>query len=97
MYLELREFVAKTCSAAGPGASALALSIGESRQLLREVGLAHVAVVDADFPEHDMRDLAGFADEAFDIVVSDQVLQHIEYLSTSRTIPLPLLLNHFVW
>lgn len=35
-------------------------------------------VVDAVYPEHDLRDLSAFKDDTFDAVVTDQVLEHIE-------------------
>ncbi len=53
-----------------------ALSISGSGPLTK-MACAHADVVDADYPEHNMLDLQ-FEDESFDLVVSDQVLEHLE-------------------
>jgi len=54
-----------------------ALSISHSANLAPLLGLGSVAVEEANFPEHDITDLAAFADESFDFVLADQVLEHV--------------------
>ena len=53
------------------------LSISRSQPLIDTVGLPSSAIVNADYPEHNMLSL-DFADASFDCVVSDQVLEHLE-------------------
>jgi SAM-dependent methyltransferase len=53
-----------------------ALSISHSRHLAPIMGVQPATWVDANFPEQDILNL-GFADEQFDWVFSDQVLEHV--------------------
>lgn len=53
------------------------LSIAHSGDFAKILGLNKVQVTEANFPEHDMRKLE-FADDQFDFVVADQVLEHVE-------------------
>ncbi|MBW3664462.1 MAG: class I SAM-dependent methyltransferase [Actinobacteria bacterium] len=76
MYRALRDVLAEAPETFSRQVTAL--SIGGSRRLLEEVGLGHAEVVEADLPQHDMRHLTAFDDETFDIVVSDQVLEHVD-------------------
>jgi SAM-dependent methyltransferase len=59
-----------------PARSGRALAVSHSRNLCELVGFEG-EVVEADYPEHDLLDLS-FDDEAFDLVVADQVLEHVE-------------------
>jgi SAM-dependent methyltransferase len=54
-----------------------ALSISHSSNLAPLLGLGSVGIEEANFPEHDITDLAAFADESFDFVLADQVLEHV--------------------
>ena len=60
-----------------PYVSGRALAISHSRVLIAVVGLRPTEVVEANYPKHDILAL-DFADESFDFVVSDQVLEHVE-------------------
>lgn len=65
--------------AIGPGLpvrSGRALAVSHSRNLCELVGFDG-EVVEADYPEHDLLNLA-FDDSSFDMVVADQVLEHVE-------------------
>ena len=53
------------------------LSISGSQQLCRILGFADHQIADAVYPDANMLALP-YADEAFDAVVSDQVLEHVE-------------------
>lgn len=53
------------------------LSISNSRHLANVIGLANANVFNACYPEYDILSLP-FQDESFDVVVSDQVLEHIK-------------------
>jgi SAM-dependent methyltransferase len=55
-----------------------ALSISHSTNLLDLIGVTNVAVTEANFPEYTAVDLSRFPSDAFDYVVSDQVLEHVE-------------------
>src|SRR5918997_1204628 len=54
-----------------------ALSISHSANLAPLLGLGSVGIQEANFPEHDITDLAAFGDESFDFVLADQVLEHV--------------------
>lgn len=54
------------------------LCISDSGGLVDILGLDNGDVVRADYPEHNIIDLAAFEDASFDYIVSDQVLEHIE-------------------
>lgn len=77
MYSALRTVVEKSDKRL-LGEEPSALSIGHSVPLLTEIGLGHVSVTEANYPEHDMASLVHFSDNAFDVVVSDQVLEHVD-------------------
>ncbi len=53
------------------------LSISHSTNLVPLLALEPTEVVEANYPDHNMLNL-GFPDSSFDIVLSDQVLEHIE-------------------
>jgi SAM-dependent methyltransferase len=53
------------------------LAISHSAPLCRLVGLGRCQITEADYPDVNMLQLP-FADESFDYVISDQVLEHIE-------------------
>lgn len=53
------------------------LSISGSQQLVDVIGLVNASVVNACYPDYDILSLP-FEDESFDVVVSDQVLEHIK-------------------
>jgi SAM-dependent methyltransferase len=53
------------------------LSISGSSRLAHALGLNAARIVEAAYPEHTILDL-GFADAAFDVCVSDQVLEHVD-------------------
>ncbi|MGH1447871.1 MAG: class I SAM-dependent methyltransferase [Pseudomonadaceae bacterium] len=53
------------------------LSISHSDVLIDVLGLQPTEVVNANYPEHNMLRL-GFDDNSFDVVISDQVLEHLE-------------------
>ena len=53
------------------------LAISRSTGLCDVLGLHPESVTEANFPEHNLLSLK-FPDEAFDFVLSDQVLEHIE-------------------
>jgi len=53
------------------------LDISHSTRLGDVLGLQPTELVEASYPDHDMLSLH-FADESFDFVVSDQVLEHVE-------------------
>jgi len=71
MYEHLAHF-----SEPRPAASRV-LTISSSQSLARLLGFTDAQITDAAYPEHSMFDLP-FEDEAFDAVVSDQVLEHLE-------------------
>lgn len=53
------------------------LSISGSRRLAEVIGLTNASVFNASYPDYDILALP-FEDESFDVVVSDQVLEHIK-------------------
>jgi ubiquinone/menaquinone biosynthesis C-methylase UbiE len=71
MYTRLRETVPR------PDGPARVLSISGSRKLVERLELPTGEVVEADYPKHDLLNLK-FADDSFDYLVVDQVLEHIE-------------------
>lgn len=54
------------------------LSISGSRELCETVGLSPDQVIEVDYPEHSLLDLDKIDDAQFDVVISDQVLEHLE-------------------
>jgi ubiquinone/menaquinone biosynthesis C-methylase UbiE len=74
MYRDLKDVLAD--QARGQGKNVLAIS--HSSNLLPILGLENARVQEANFPEHDILDLKDFGDASFDVVVSDQVLEHVE-------------------
>lgn len=71
MYTRLRDTVPR------PDGRARVLSISGSSKLVERLDLATGEVVEADYPKHDLLHLQ-FADDSFDYLVADQVLEHIE-------------------
>jgi SAM-dependent methyltransferase len=53
------------------------LSISRSANVCDIMGIEPAEIVPADYPEHNMLSLK-FPDNAFDYVISDQVLEHVE-------------------
>jgi SAM-dependent methyltransferase len=53
------------------------LSISHSRNVCEMVGLGQAEITEANYPQVNILDLP-FAEESFDVVVSDQVLEHVE-------------------
>ena len=53
------------------------LNISHSDVLIEVLGLQPTEIVNADYPEHNMLSLK-FDDNSFDVVVADQVLEHVE-------------------
>ncbi|MFY1638217.1 class I SAM-dependent methyltransferase [Solwaraspora sp. WMMB335] len=76
MYERLTSVVANTIGGQdGVGLSALAIS--GSRYFAEQIGLGKADTVEANYPEFDMLALP-FPDNEFDVVLSDQVLEHVE-------------------
>jgi SAM-dependent methyltransferase len=63
---------------AGAARDCRVLCISDSGGLVTVLGLADADVVRVDYPEHSLLALYSFEDGAFDFVVSDQVLEHVE-------------------
>lgn len=57
--------------------TAKVLSISNSVHLAKVIGLTEADCINACYPEYDILNLP-FNDESFDVVVSDQVLEHIK-------------------
>jgi ubiquinone/menaquinone biosynthesis C-methylase UbiE len=72
MYKRLGEVGARL-----PPNPASALCISHSTHLLGIMGIKPAEITEANYPECKMNDLP-FADNRFDLVTSDQVLEHIE-------------------
>jgi SAM-dependent methyltransferase len=53
------------------------LAISRSRDLLSRLGISPRSVTEANYPEENLLGLS-FANESFDFVLSDQVLEHLE-------------------
>jgi SAM-dependent methyltransferase len=75
MYDHIRSVVDKEAGAST--ASFKVLAISGSASFAREIGLAAADIRCADYPEYNILDLP-FTDGEFDVVVSDQVLEHVE-------------------
>jgi SAM-dependent methyltransferase len=76
MYERLRSVVAQNIdSSDGAGLSVLAIS--GSGPLATQIGLGSAELTNADYPEYDLLSLP-MPDHSFDVVVSDQVLEHVE-------------------
>lgn len=60
-----------------PLRSGRVLAVSHSVNLVELMGLQATEVVEANYPDYTMLSLP-FADESFDFVVSDQVLEHVE-------------------
>lgn len=79
MYEELRSVVGPLVyESASTDRPPVALAIGDSASLINQLGLQPIEVVEANYPVHDMRKLRHFDDETFELVVSDQVLEHVD-------------------
>jgi SAM-dependent methyltransferase len=51
--------------------------VSGSQHLGEVIGLNAQTIISADYPEHNVLDLV-FADDSFDVVLFDQVLEHVE-------------------
>ncbi len=60
------------------GAERKILAISHSVRLASILGIGNGDITEANYPDCNIIDLNQFPDEAFDFVVSDQVLEHIE-------------------
>jgi SAM-dependent methyltransferase len=60
-----------------PRSAGKALSISHSAHLFDQLGFSPTQIVEASFPEFNITDLP-FKDGEFDMVASDQVLEHVE-------------------
>jgi SAM-dependent methyltransferase len=76
MYRRLSSVVAENITRDG-GDGLSALSIGESVTLADHIGLGRATIVEANYPEFSILALP-FPDDHFDVVFSDQVLEHVE-------------------
>ncbi|MFV2019318.1 class I SAM-dependent methyltransferase [Micromonospora sp. LOL_023] len=76
MYERLTSVVANTIDGEG-GAGLSVLAISGSKYFAEQIGLGKAATVEANYPEFDMLALP-FPDNEFDVVLSDQVLEHVE-------------------
>jgi len=54
------------------------LAISHSTQLAVIMGIDLAEIIEANYPEHNAIDLRAFANEEFDYIISDQVLEHVE-------------------
>jgi SAM-dependent methyltransferase len=61
-----------------PEPGARVLSVSHSTKLCARMGLGDCQIDEANFPDHDLLDLKGFEDGAYDFIVSDQVLEHVQ-------------------
>ncbi|WP_329108012.1 class I SAM-dependent methyltransferase [Micromonospora sp. NBC_01699] len=76
MYDRLKSVVTDTIDRRG-GAGLNVLAISGSVPFAGHIGLADASIVEANYPEFDMLALS-FPDDHFDVVLSDQVLEHVE-------------------
>jgi SAM-dependent methyltransferase len=74
MYLALKDVLADEKR----GAGMKALAISHSANLAPILGIENAEITEANYPEHNILDLKSFEDCAFDFVLSDQVLEHVE-------------------
>jgi SAM-dependent methyltransferase len=75
MYKRLSAVVADVIDRRG-GAGLTALAVSGSVPFAEQIGLGGADIVEANFPAYDMLALP-FPDSRFDVVLSDQVLEHI--------------------
>lgn len=54
------------------------LAVSGSEQMVQQLGLAGATVAIASYPEYDLLDLYQFPPDSFDVLVADQVLEHVE-------------------
>lgn len=66
------------CADEKRGAGKKILVISHSANLPSILGIENADMIEANFPEHNITDLNSFPDAAFDFILSDQVLEHIE-------------------
>ena len=76
MYRRLGEVVAEAIDQQG-GAGLRVLAVSGSVPFAEQIGLGRADIFEANFPEYDMLALP-FPDGHFDVVLSDQVLEHVE-------------------
>lgn len=76
MYTALHQVLAEQPEGRVRGEGLTALALSASGSLCRRIGLQSAAIEETSFPEVDLLDLA-YEDATFDVVVSDQVLEHI--------------------
>ena len=74
MYRRLRNVIGDSPEVEGK----TILSISHSLALISSIGLQKATIVEANYPEHSAVDLSAFPSNAFDYVISDQVLEHVE-------------------
>jgi len=60
------------------GAGKKILAVSHSGHLAPILGIQNAEITEANYPEHNFVDLGAFADNTFDFILSDQVLEHIE-------------------
>lgn len=73
----MNEHLASVLEPYGDKASRKVLSIGGSRGLCEILGYGEARIFEADYPAYNILDLP-FPSDTYDVVVSDQVLEHVE-------------------
>lgn len=73
MYRELENI----CKDENQGLGKKVLSISQSVDLVKIIGLDKAEIVEANYPGHNFLKLEAFSEEQFDYIVSDQVLEHV--------------------